>query len=136
MNLSGFPKREFDPAARAGASTITDEQDNDGSKDGFDSIGLPAEAGWYVSAALYWIGGLSVVLIDQLAATGSIDPVIGVLGTVALAASPLMLLGARFAPTASWGTPVRIFIPSILFALGGFVIGDAINALCSCSFPF
>ena len=37
---------------------------------GFTSIGLPAEAGWYVSAALYWIGGLAVVLIDQLSSNG------------------------------------------------------------------
>lgn len=129
MNLSGFPKWEFNPATRAGASTITDDLDGERPKDGFASIGLPAEAGWYVSAALYWIAGLSVVLIDQLAPRGSIDPVIGVLGTLALAASPLMLLGARFAPTARWGTPVRIFVPSILFVVGSFVIGDAINAL-------
>lgn len=111
----------------AGASVgPTDEAETD---DGFGDIGLPAEAGWYVSAALYWIAGFSVVLIDQLAPAGTIDPLIAILGATALAASPLLLLGARFAPTASWGAPVRLIFPVVFFAVGAFVAGEAIVAL-------
>ncbi len=130
MGLSGFPRMGGDPAgtlghsAHRGATNATEE-----SQDGFAGIGLPAEAGWYVSAALYWISGLAVVLFDQLSSASTINPVIGVLGTLALAGSPLMLLGARFAPDAAWGAPVRILVPSIFFGVGVFVVGDAINAL-------
>jgi diguanylate cyclase (GGDEF)-like protein len=95
---------------------------------GFAGIGLPPEAGWYVSAALYWVGGLAVVLVNQLSSSTMIDPVIGVLGAICLASSPLLLLGAHFAPNASWGAPLRIIFPSTILAIGGFVIGDAITA--------
>src|SRR5690242_9066914 len=125
MDLSGFPRWGNAPAGHAGGDKTAAESGRSGSEDGFASIGLPAEAGWYVSAMLYWIGGFAVVLIDQLSATSSIDPVIGLLGAVALAASPFMLLGARFAPDAAWGAPVRILVPSAFFAVGAFVIGDA-----------
>ncbi|MBI2692335.1 MAG: GGDEF domain-containing protein [Solirubrobacterales bacterium] len=129
MELSGFPRREPGAAGHAGTTTTADEARARAEADesGFASIGLPAEAGWYVSAALYWIGGLAVVLIDQL--TSNIDPVIGVLGTIELATAPLLLLGARFAPDAPWGAPVRILMPSIILVVGGFVVGGAISAL-------
>lgn len=80
-----------------------------------------------MSAALYWIGGLSVVLIERFSTV--VDPTIGLLGALVLAISPLMLIGAHFAPDAAWGAPVRIIIPSLIFTIGGFVIGDSIGAL-------
>ncbi|MFT4048806.1 MAG: GGDEF domain-containing protein [Solirubrobacterales bacterium] len=129
MKLKGFPLKGGGAQTRAAKANTAEVHELATEGEGFASIGLPPEAGWYVSAALYWIGGLAVVLIDQLASPGTIDPLIGVLGAIALAAAPLMLLGARFAPTASWGMPVRILIPSVIFALGSFVIGNAINAL-------
>lgn len=128
MDFRGFPRMGTASAGHAERENTATESGS-ASEDGFASIGLPVEAGWYVSAALYWIGGLAVVLIDQLASTTSINPVIGLLGTIALACSPLMLLGARFAPDASWGAPVRVLVPSVFFAVGAFVVGDAINAL-------
>lgn len=129
MELSGFPRGEPGAAGHAGTTTTADEARARAEADesGFTSIGLPAEAGWYVSAALYWIGGLAVVLIDQL--TSSINPVVGVLGAIALAAAPLLLLGARFAPDAAWGAPLRILLPSLFLIVGGFVVGGAISAL-------
>ncbi|MBJ7458453.1 MAG: GGDEF domain-containing protein [Thermoleophilaceae bacterium] len=124
MELSGFPHGEPGAAGHVGTTT-----DVDADESGFTSIGLPAEAGWFVSAALYWIGGLAVVLIDQIAADDLISPVIGVLGTIALAAAPLLLLGARFAPDAPWGAPLRILMPLVLAVVGGFVVGGAIGVL-------
>ncbi len=115
----GSPRRR----ARGRKTTGNERAGRDGH---FESIGLPAEAGWYVSAALYWIGGLSVVLIDRFS---SVNPTIGLLGALVLAISPWMLVGARFAPDASWGAPVRIIIPSIVLTAGGFFIGDSISAL-------
>jgi diguanylate cyclase (GGDEF)-like protein len=97
--------------------------------DRFGDIGLPTEAGWYVSSGLYWIAGLAIVLIDQLAVPGTVDPVIAMLGAIALAASPLMLLGARFTPDAAWGAPVRLLFPVVFFTIGAFVAGAAISAL-------
>lgn len=129
MDLSSFLGRGNASAGHAGEPINSTESGKSATEDGFASIGLPAEAGWYVSATLYWIGGFAVVLIDQLSSTSSINPVIGVLGTFALAASPFMLLGARFAPDAAWGAPVRILVPSVFFAVGSLVVGDAINAL-------
>lgn len=128
MDLSNFPLLGSGPKDRTDTA-FEEEARETGESEGFASIGLPPEAGWYVSAALYWIGGLAVVLIDQLSSVGTIDPLIGVLGAIALAASPLMLLGARFAPDASWGAPVRILVPSLMFAIGSLVIGGALNAL-------
>lgn len=129
MDLSSFLRRGNASAGHAEGPKTSTESGNAATEDGFASIGLPAEAGWYVSATLYWIGGFAVVMIDQLSSTSSINPVIGVLGTLALAAVPFMLLGAKFAPDAPWGAPVRILVPSIFFAVGAIVVGDAINAL-------
>ncbi len=109
---------------RAATAAIQHEQ----TQDGFTSIGLPTEAGWYVSGALYWIAGLAIVLIDQFT-DNTVDPVIALLGTITLAAAPLMLLGARFAPTAAWGAPVRLLFPMIIFGTGAFVVDSAITAL-------
>lgn len=95
----------------------------------FAGIGLPEEAGWYVSAALYWICGISILVIERTSSTTVIDPVIGVLAMVLLACSPLLLLGAHFAPNAKWGPHVRIAIPYLVLAIGAFVVGDAIGPL-------
>lgn len=131
MDLSGFLRGDPGAAGHAGTTTTADDARSRAEADesGFTSIGLPAEAGWYVSAALYWIGGLAVVLIDQLSSNAVIDPAIGVLGTIELATAPLLLLGARFAPDAAWGAPVRILMPSIVLVVGGFFVGGAISAL-------
>lgn len=107
--------------------TVTAADDGDAS--GFTSIGLPPEAGWYASAALYWIGGLAVVLINQLSSSDSIHPVIGILGATALAATPLLLLGARYRPDAMWGVWVRILSPILILGVGAVFIGGAISAL-------
>lgn len=131
MKLSGFSRAEAEPVSPDDGDHGTGRKGRapHEQQDGFASIGLPPEAGWYVSAALYWIGGLAAVLAGLFSSPGTIDPVIGLLGAVTLAASPLMLLGARFAPEATWGAPVRILVPSAIFAVGAFVIGDALNAL-------
>ncbi|MGK2877261.1 MAG: GGDEF domain-containing protein [Solirubrobacterales bacterium] len=131
MELSGSPRGERGPAGHVAATTTADRARErlDADESGFTGIGLPADAGWYVSAALYWIGGLAVVLIDQLSSNGVIDPAIAVLGTIELATAPLLLLGARFAPDAAWGAPVRILLPSIVLVVGGFFVGGAISAL-------
>lgn len=130
MDLSNDP---FAGANARPANPIDDTRgqsaQSEQTDDGFTDIGLPSEAGWYVSAALYWIAGLSIVLIDQLAPSGTIDQVIAILGALALAGAPLLLLGARFAPTAGWGAPVRLIFPVAFFAVGAFVAGEAIVAL-------
>lgn len=131
MDLSGFLRGYPGAAGHASTKTTADEARARAEADesGFTSIGLPAEAGWYVSAALYWIGGLAVVLIDALSSNAVIDPAIGVLAAIELATVPLLLLGARFAPDASWGAPLRILMPSIFLVFGGFFVGGAISAL-------
>jgi diguanylate cyclase (GGDEF)-like protein len=131
MDLSGFLRGDPGAAGHVDTTTTADEARARAEADesGFTSIGLPAEAGWYVSAALYWIGGLAVVLIDQLSSNSVIDPTIGVLGTIELATAPLLLLGARFAPDAAWGAPLRILMPSVILVIGGFFVGGAISAL-------
>jgi diguanylate cyclase (GGDEF)-like protein len=116
-------------SGNAGDSTSISDSAHTGDGGRFSSIGLPAEAGWYVSAALYWVGGLSVLLIDQFSPSVVVNSTIAFLALLVLAISPLMLLGAHFAPNASWGAPVRIAIPSMVFVVGGWVIGDAIGAL-------
>jgi diguanylate cyclase (GGDEF)-like protein len=130
MDLSRFPGGSGSSAGHAGSDAATEPHATveETDESGFTSIGLPPEAGWYVSATLYWLAGLTIVLIQQFSA-GTITPVIGVLGVMALAASPLLLLGARFAPDAAWGAPVRILFPAIVFLIGGFIIGDAIVVL-------
>ncbi|MBJ7354552.1 MAG: GGDEF domain-containing protein [Thermoleophilaceae bacterium] len=131
MDLSGFLRGDPGATGHVGTTTTADDARSRAEADesGFTSIGLPAEAGWYVSAALYWIGGLAVVLIDQLSSNAVINPTIGVLGTIELATAPLLLLGARFAPDAPWGAPLRILMPSIILVVGGFFVGGAISAL-------
>ncbi len=104
--------------------------DTAGSKAGhFAGIGLPEEAGWYVSAALYWAGGLTILALERFASGDVIDPVIGILATVLLACTPLLLLGAHFAPNAWWGPHLRIIVPYIVLAIGSFFVGDAIGPL-------
>jgi diguanylate cyclase (GGDEF)-like protein len=128
-----------DSAVSVGGDATTDraapsseqlpEQLGGTSAEAFTDIGLPAEAGWYVSAALYWIAGLAVVLIDQFAPQGTVDPVVAAFGAAALALSPLWLLLARLAPAARWGSSVRLAFPVAFFTVGVFVTGAAINAL-------
>lgn len=130
IGVSGPPRDTTAPGHGARTTAVDDaaiRDEADGS--GFTSIGLPAEAGWYASAALYWIGGLAVVLIDQFSAADTVPTVIGVFGTMALAASPLLLLGARYAGDAAWGVAVRILSPLLILAVGGAFVGDAISAL-------
>lgn len=131
MPPSAAPLSQPNTDADLDAGLLATTADHAGSEegDGFEGIGLPVEAGWYVSATLYWIAGLTIVLIDQFSSDAAINPVIAVLGAVSLAASPMMLLGARFAPDASWGAPLRLMIPTAFFFAGAFVVGDAINAL-------
>lgn len=130
MDLSSDPYAGTRHArAQQSVDVIGGPSEAESSDDGFGDIGLPTEAGWYVSASLYWIAGLTIVMLDQLAPEGTIDPLIAVLGALALAASPLLLLGARFAPTASWGAPVRLIFPVIFFSVGAFAAGEAIVAL-------
>lgn len=95
----------------------------------FAGIGLPEEAGWYVSATLYWICGITILLIERFGGSDVIDPVIGLLALFLLACTPLLLLGAHFAPNAEWGPHVRILIPSVVLLIGSFVAGDAIGPL-------
>lgn len=95
----------------------------------FAGIGLPEEAGWYVSAALYWICGVSILAIERISGADVIDPVIGILAMFLLACTPLLLLGAHFAPNAAWGPHVRIAIPYAVLAIGAFVVGEAIGPL-------
>jgi diguanylate cyclase (GGDEF)-like protein len=131
MPPSAAPLSQLDSDSDLDAELLASTVDHSGADegDGFEGIGLPVEAGWYVSATLYWIAGLAIVLIDQLSSESAINPVIAVLGAIALAASPLMLLGARFAPDAPWGAPTRLLVPAAFFFAGAFVGGDAINAL-------
>lgn len=129
MRLSGSPRDKTSAPRHDARSVAADpalQQEPDSS--GFTSIGLSPAAGWYSSAALYWIGGLSVILIDQFSG-GAVRPVIGVLGTLALASVPLLLLGAHYAPDAWWGVPLRILFPLLILFIGGFYVGAAISAL-------
>lgn len=95
----------------------------------FAGIGLPEEAGWYVSAALYWICGVTILVIERTSSSTVIDPLVGILAMVLLACTPLLLLGAHFTPNAKWGPHVRIAIPFGVLAIGAFVVGDAIGPL-------
>lgn len=111
-----------------GRQDRTAAERSNASNESFTSIGLPSEAGWYVSSALYWIAGFGIILIDQID-SGAVDPTITVLGALALAASPLMLLGAYFTPDAAWGASVRLLFPIVVFTIGAFVADTAITVL-------
>lgn len=94
----------------------------------FGSIGLPETVGWYVSAALYWIAGLAVLVIERVD-SDAIDPIVGILATVTLAVVPLLVLGARYMPHVWWGPYVRITLPLFILAIGAIALQDKIAAL-------
>lgn len=95
----------------------------------FTGIGLPEVAGWYVSSALYWVCGLALLLVERFSSSEMIHPLVGVMAIALLAGSPLLLIGARFAPAASWGPHARIVPPLLVLAVGATVVGDAIGPL-------
>ena len=95
----------------------------------FAGIGLPDSAGWYVSAALYWFGGMTVLLIERFSAGDAVTPAVGLLATIVLACSPLLVFGARHWTDVWWGPHVRILLPLVVLGIGATVVGDSIGAL-------
>lgn len=95
----------------------------------FGGIGLPETVGWHVSAALYWIAGLTVLTIERATGGEAFSPVVGILATITLAIVPLLVLGARYLPTVWWGPYVRILLPLFILGLGAASVGDEIGAL-------
>lgn len=94
----------------------------------FGSIGLPETVGWYVSAALYWIAGLAVLVIERVD-SDAIDPLVGVLATITIAVVPFLVLGARYMPLVWWGPYVRITLPLFILAIGAIALQDKISSL-------
>lgn len=101
-----------------------DEADNH-----FGGIGLPETAGWYVSAALYWVGGLTILVIERIAGTEAIAPIVGILAMITLAVVPFLVLGARYLPTVWWGPYVRMLLPLFILTLGALVLQERIGPL-------
>jgi diguanylate cyclase (GGDEF)-like protein len=108
------------------ANTTLDVCDAEGH---FAGIGLPDSAGWYVSAALYWFGGLSILLIERFSNGKAVNPAVGILATIVLACSPLLILGARHLTDVWWGPHLRILLPLLVLGIGATVVGDSIGAL-------
>lgn len=95
----------------------------------FSSIGLPESVGWYVSAALYWIASMGVLTIERATHGSAVNDTVGILATITLALTPLLVLGARYMPHVKWGPYVRITLPFIILAIGAAAIGDALDSM-------
>jgi diguanylate cyclase (GGDEF)-like protein len=117
------------PRPRGAADKLKNEHDSGEGEGHFAGIGLPDAAGWYVSAALYWFGGLSILLIERFSGGNAVNPAVGVLATIVLACSPLLILGARHLTDVWWGPHLRIVLPLIVLGVGATVVGEAIGAL-------
>ncbi|MGH2906176.1 MAG: diguanylate cyclase [Solirubrobacterales bacterium] len=128
-SMNQFKRRGRATGGRDATENAVD-QSNGGEREGhFGGIGLPESAGWYVSAALYWIGGLSVLLIERFSDGHAVNQGVAILATIVLACSPLLILGARFLPNVWWGAHLRILLPLGVLAVGAVVVGDSIGAL-------
>lgn len=118
-------KRNRDAPSNDGIPTDKSGHDDDGY---FGSIGLPETVGWYVSAALYWIGGITVLVIERVDGA-TIEPLVGILATITLAVVPLLVLGARYMPLVWWGPYVRITLPLFILGIGAIALKDNIGSL-------
>lgn len=115
------------PEGSAEVLHLADFREDEGTH--FGSIGLPETVGWYVSAALYWIGAIAVLMVERFAEPGTVSPVVGVLATFVLAVVPFLVLGARYMTTAWWGTYVRILFPLLVLGLGAATLDEALPSL-------
>lgn len=113
----------------AGGSDPPRVEHVDGAGNQFGEIGLPETAGWYVSAALYWIGGIAVLTIERIAGAEAVTPVVGVLATITLAIVPFLVLGARYLPTVWWGPYVRMLLPLFILFVGAMVLRERLGSL-------
>ncbi|MFY9487311.1 MAG: diguanylate cyclase [Solirubrobacterales bacterium] len=95
----------------------------------FGGIGLPESAGWYVSAALYWLGGLTVLIMERASGGEMVNQTVGILATAILACTPLLVLGGRYLPNVWWGPHLRIMLPMVILGVGAFVAGPSIGSL-------
>lgn len=93
-----------------------------------EGIGMSAKAGWYASAVLYGVGGLSYILIDN-ATDIPLSRSIGVLATLAVVASVVWLICARFVPAAKWGPHLRISFGILLVGAVAFEIGAPVSVI-------
>jgi diguanylate cyclase (GGDEF)-like protein len=93
----------------------------------FAEIGLTPRTGWYVSIALYAVGGIPAIAVYF------IDPEefpIGFmyLGALALLMSILSAVGLKFFPDSSRATHLRLGVGLTIQTVGAFSIGDARQA--------
>lgn len=109
--------------------TADEPQDAGDSKTRFTEIGLPETAGWYVSALLYWVGGCLLLVVERVAAPGTVSAGVAILATVALAMSPVFVYGAHHWTQVWWGPHLRIFSSFLIIGIGLFFVGDTIGAI-------
>lgn len=114
--------------ADAGSDARTAEF-REGDDGHFGSIGLPATAGWYVSAALYWFASLTVLLVDHFSAPETISDTVELLGIGTLAFVPFLVLGARYMASAWWGPHLRMLLPLAVLGVGAATMGDELPSL-------
>jgi diguanylate cyclase (GGDEF)-like protein len=119
-------RKDVDPPNGGHAVARSDHGDEAGY---FTDIGLPETVGWYVSAALYWIAGLTVLILERVTDGRMVPGAVGVLAIVTLAVVPFLVLGARYMPFVWWGPYVRITLPLFILMLGAATLGDKVGGL-------